>query len=117
MLYGVAYGNIGKASGVGNERSMVVVQSNLEPMTSRIPKASSRTKSVSHTGNDINPTHVYHALESLGLFKSNAGRSISQDDVQRLFFRIMMPRSSLRVLLVYVEEDLESWSTSFLHIC
>jgi len=65
---------------------MVVVQSNLEPMTSRIPKASSRTKSVSQPAHGINPTHVYHALESLGLFKSNTGRSISQADVQRSFF-------------------------------
>ena len=60
----------------------MVVQSKLEPMTLRVPKASSRTKSVSHTGHDINPTHVYHALESLRLFKSSAGRSISQADVR-----------------------------------
>ncbi len=95
----------------------MVVWSNLEPMTSRIPKASSRTKSVSQPGNDVNPVHVYHALESLGLFKSNTGRSISQADVQRLFFCSTMTRPFLRILLAYVLGDLELCSTSFLHIC
>jgi hypothetical protein len=91
------YGNIGNASGVGNERSMAVVRSNLEPMTSRIPKASSRTKSVSHPAHDVNPAQVYHALENLGLFKSNAGRSVSQADVQRFSFRSMITRPFLRI--------------------
>ena len=95
----------------------MVVRSNLEPMTSRIPKASSRTKSVSQPGNDVNPAHVYHALESLGLFKTNTGRSISQADVQRLFFRSMMTRPFLRISLAYVPGDLELCSTSFHHIC
>src|SRR5258708_5928159 len=93
---------------------MAVVRFNLEPMTSRIPK---RTKSVSQSAHDVNPTQVYHALESLGLFKSKAGHSISQVDVQRFAFRSTVTRPFLRISLVYVVGALASCSTSFLHIC
>ena len=110
----MVYGNIGNASGVGNERSMAVVRFNLEPMTSRIPK---RTKSVSHSAHDVNPAQVYHALESLGLFKSKAGRSISQVDVQRFAFCSTVTRPFLRISLVYVVGALGSYLTSFPHIC
>lgn len=90
----MVYGNIENAYGVGNDRSMAVVRFNLEPMTSRIPK---RTKSVSQPAHDVNPAQVYHALESLGLFKSKAGRSISQADVQRFAFRSTATRPFLRI--------------------
>jgi hypothetical protein len=98
---------------------MAVVRSNLEAtMTSRIPKASSRTKSVSHSSHDIDPTQVYHALESLGLFKSKSGRSVSPADVQRFSFRSAIIRPFLmRIRIVYVTGVLGPYSTSFLHIC
>lgn len=89
---------MGNAFGVGNERSMAVVRFNLElTMTSRIPKAASRTKSVSYSSRGVDPVQVYHRLESLGLFKSNVGRSVSQDDVQRFSFRNSIARPFLRI--------------------
>lgn len=96
---------------------LAVVWSNLEPMTSRIPKASSRTKSISLSSHNVNPSQVYHNLESLGLFKSKAGRSVSQADVQRFFFRNATTRPFLIILLVCVVGALELCSTSFLRIC
>jgi hypothetical protein len=96
---------------------VAVVWSNLEPMTSRIPKASSRTKSISLSSHNVNPSQVYHNLESFGLFKSKAGRSVSQADVQRFSFHSAITRPSLIILLACVVGALELCSTSFLLTC